>query len=318
MLIIFQLFKPQISKRLSVWTSCAFIFIFAFMFANRDIDIASDTLVYKETYDQLNLSYLLGYGDYAFYGLMLFVKTIANFQFFLFLVALVYMGGAFLSFVKFFEGLAFVAFAIFLISPYFIQFGDNVIRNGMAASVFLLALSYNNRQRKKYMIMFVSCLIHSSMLLMCLFYYLSVRFKSLRPYLYIWLVLFVFSVCDVDMSNIVSFFLKFSNSYTAGFVDDANYQDFLIYGLPIVVMGFLIYKRGKLGNRLVYRMYLLGSCMQLISLTYAVMALRIAYFAGMLIPVALTPILVYYFRSKTMVLFIILTIFSIKAYKIFF
>ena len=316
LMFIFQCINEK-SVKISFGVTCLFSLVFAYMFANRDIDIASDTLVYREIYDQLDLSYLLSIGDYGFYGLMYIFKQFANFKFFLFLVALIYIGAAFLSFRRLLGDFVFIAFLVFLISPYFIQFGDNIIRNGMAASVFLLAISYENNPKKKICLMILSCFLHSSMVLMCLFYYIAKRLVSLKFYIIIWLFFLALSVLDVNMTSLVVFFLNYSNSSEAGSADNAGYQEFLIYGLPIVVMGLMTYKRMNDTNKHFVRLYMLGSCMQIMSLSYSVMAIRFAYFAGMLLPLVLSLTSFHVIKSKSVLLLILLALFSIKAYKIF-
>lgn len=315
LLFTFNFVVRRCNNRLSLIASYLLILILAFMFANRNIDIASDTLNYKETYDQLNLSYLLEIGDVAFYGLMYLIKLMADFKVFLFVVALTYMGAAFVSFRRFFGDNAYIAFLIFLISPYFVQFGDNVIRNGMAASIFLLALSYTDK-KKKYSIMVLSCLVHSSMLLSCLFYYVSNHFNSLRKYIDVWIIFLLLAVIGIDLTSLILFFLAFSNSLGTGAPDVANYQDFLIYGLPIVLGGLLIYKKTNIKEKCIYRIYILGSCLQLMSLSYSVMALRFAYFAGMFMPLVLTTIFNHTIKRRWVIYIIITIVFSIKSYKI--
>lgn len=143
--------------------------------------------------------YALMFDDYAkgiplildkdiLFSIFLYACTfIMNVYFFFVLCAFLYCYPVYKISIKFFGSYWFYAFLIQVAGISFWGAGTNGIRNALAASCFLWALS---RKANTIRILFVigSFLIHGSMLLPAAAYFLSLYVKNTKWYIYFWLL----------------------------------------------------------------------------------------------------------------------------------
>lgn len=130
-------------------------------------------------------------------------------------------------------------------------YGTNGLRNGIATSIALLALTYNNRKFLALVLLLIASYIHSSMYLVLCVASISYFYKSTKVYLVFWVVSIFLSLL----------FSSFFQSFFAGFIEGrrATYLtlesdvyggkggfrlDFLLYSaMPILTGYYFVIKK---------------------------------------------------------------------------
>ena len=118
---------------------------------------------------------------------MKFCSGIMSAEVFFLLCAFLYVYPLYLASKKLFKEYWFYSLFILVISFSFWAYGTNGIRNGLATSLFIYALS---RDKKWMTLAFiaVSVLIHTSLIIPTIAYVISLFNKNLKPYLIAWFV----------------------------------------------------------------------------------------------------------------------------------
>ena len=143
--------------------------------------------------------YALEFKDYAFGAplntnkdvffevFMKFCSGIMSAEVFFLLCAFLYVYPLYLASKKLFNEYWFYSLFIFVISFSFWAYGTNGIRNGLATSLFIYALS---RDKKWLILAFIalSVSIHTSLIIPTIAYVISLFYKNLKPYLIAWFV----------------------------------------------------------------------------------------------------------------------------------
>ena len=188
-----------------------FISIFIiFYFGARDPWIGVDTQVYVNSF--YNKEFDAATEKDLLFGLLrTFFSAYFDVTTFLTFCSFIYVGLALLALYRIFNRHYSYAFLLFLISPAFIMLGINVIRSGMAASIFLLAISMH-KQKYIFLLMFLSVLMHVSMLipvsLYCLFYFMRGKWNLILKCCYLfWLGAIILAVLNVNILPFASSFV---------------------------------------------------------------------------------------------------------------
>ena len=84
-------------------------------------------------------------GEWLFYNLMQWFARYSDIHTFFLLCATVYIGSLWLAMQRIFKGYYYIPFLVILSMFTFWSYGVNGIRNGMGASLFILAMTYVNR-----------------------------------------------------------------------------------------------------------------------------------------------------------------------------
>ena len=87
---------------------------------------------------------------------------------------------------KWFGANKYIPFLMLIASFSFLSYGTNGIRNGIATSLFIFAIS-RNKNSLKYGIMFLAFLIHASLIIPVAAFVLTLFYKNSRSYLFGWL-----------------------------------------------------------------------------------------------------------------------------------
>lgn len=149
-----------------------------------------DTSNYSLAFESINTSAFEFKNDFGFYAFMLFSRKYLNLELFYFLCAAIYVIPVFISFKKWFKQYAYFALALFVTSMSFWGFGINGLRNGLATSIFIFALGFQNNKVLKYSLMILSISFHNSMILPFIAYLISNYLNNTKLLIKIW----VFSV----------------------------------------------------------------------------------------------------------------------------
>ena len=157
--------------------------------------------------------------DFLFNYFMIYSSKIMGVKTWFLLCAFIYTWPCYLFSKKYGGSYWYYVFFIFVGSYMFWPFATNGVRNGLATSVFVLALYYYDRKIVRYACMFLSFGIHNSLIIPIAAFLVSGIYKNPKAYLYIWLAAIPLSLIGGGFWE--SFFLGL------GFGDDARAEDYL-------------------------------------------------------------------------------------------
>ena len=201
--------------------------------------------------------------DFLFYILMFGASKIMTVQAFFFLCAMAYVVPLFLACRKWFTHYWFYAFLMLVISFSFWAYGTNGIRNGIATSIFLFAISRGKRYTQIIWIL-VSIGIHKSMILPSFGFFITQINNSSKIYLKFWLLciplsLFAGSFLETAITNLgfgddrIGMYLTdddFGSTYNKGFR-----WDFLMYSATGVIVGWYFIFRKNFKDKIYLRIF---------------------------------------------------------------
>ncbi len=128
-----------------------------------------------------------GSKDFIFECIKYFFARYLNASSFFFFCALLYVVPLYSVSKKIFKDYWFYAFFLLIASFSFWAYGTNGIRNGIATSLFLYAITINNKLFK-YVFLTSLILIHKSIILPIVIYLFVIRFNYTKLYLKFWLL----------------------------------------------------------------------------------------------------------------------------------
>lgn len=323
-LIFFLQFYGKEKKRIKIirWLSVLLVIIISYEFSQRDYYIGTDTENYRYIYNYIgtDIKRVLGERDIFFYLYIHALSYITDFRGFLFITSCLYMGLPLIATNILYKKDFYLFFILFLISPYFIIFGINGLRNGLAASILIFSFAWYVKSEKKSMVLSViSCLVHTSMLLPAfVFWIIRDRISSKKVFI-IWLLVFLFSLVGMSFIPYLHFFV--SDGYLIRTSNTSGFRDFLIYGLPILLAGlyFAIRNNQDVFYTRILNTYILGSMLQVVTMNFP-FGVRFAYLAGFLMPIVAFMGFYKNIKRNTRILLLLCLygVFMIKAYKILF
>ena len=278
----------------------------------------------KSRYRMMYLSYLgessadLEYKDigWSFYVLLCGKMLGWNVDFYFIFTAAVYISGYYHFARHFFPKKTYGYFIVFAVGCLgFSAYGVNTIRAGIALSFFLhfMVLFVHKGTLWKYVAFFFafcSILVHKSMIIPFSAFILSKYLKNNIYYVSFWLICFMASAINIDMSKLFDAF-GFVDERVVDYIEGSNtisdYQsgfriDFIIYSL--VPMAFWSYYRLKKNIDDIYtshlvRMYLFSNAIWLLAIRIHYTD-RLAYLSWFMIPmILLLPIFNYQGRFKS-------------------
>lgn len=132
-------------------------------------------------------------GEWLFYNLMNWFAKNSDISMFFLLCATVYVGSLWLAMVRIFKSYYYIPFLVILSMFTFWAYGVNGIRNGMGASLFILALTYVNKPVVMVGLCLLAIGIHKSVMLMMAAAALAWFFKNSYWYLTGWIACVVAS-----------------------------------------------------------------------------------------------------------------------------
>lgn len=204
----------------------------------------------------------------------------------------------------------------------FFNYGTNVIRNGIAIAILLIALSLKNKTVYKVVLLIIAMSFHKSVFIPIFAFAAAFFVKKEKYALMVWIICLLFSIANFDLEPVFEsfgFIDKRIESYGASIANESSYEkgfriDFLIYStIPILLVWY--YKRMKLKVTKLYwhicRSYLLTNSVWLLAIRIAYSD-RLAYLSWFMIPfITLFPV-VYEpkrFRNPQLLILIIMYIF---------
>lgn len=233
--------------------------------------------------------------DYLFnYFMKLCSEFIDVYSYFL-LLAILYLFPYFLFSKKYFGRYWFFAMFMFLSSFSFWAYGTNGIRNGLAASFFILGLYYYHRKYWMYICFTLSYFMHASLIVPIAAFIVSGIYKNPKIYLYIWLLAIPLSL--VGGSSWMKIFsgLGFENRTEGYFNNEKEMKvfsqtgfrwDFLVYSASAVFAGAYFILKKKINDTFyihLYGIYCISNAFWILLIS-AAYSNRFAYLSWFLMP----------------------------------
>lgn len=222
------------------------------------------------TYNRMFLSYQNGANisstaDLFFNIFVKFCSGVMSADFFFLLCAFVYIYPLYIVSKKWFDNYWFYSFLLLIASFSFWAYGTNGIRNGIAASLFLLGLS---RSKKMYQILWIILAInfHKTMLLPAMGILLASIYNQPKKMIAFWLAcipisLLVGSTFEIFIANLGLFEDDRLSYLTEGNVNNDKFSstgfrwDFLIYSSTAVFAGWYFIIKKEFKDRIYYSLF---------------------------------------------------------------
>lgn len=244
------------------WAALLSILIIVYM-GLRPINIVfGDTVNYNAEFLKLrdNIQfYSIAYnGEWVFNLIMYVFAKYSDIHYMFLLCAAVYVGGMWWAVKRFFGANHYLPFLVVLSMFTFWAYGVNGVRNGMAAALVILALSFRGQWMWQIILCVLAVGIHKSLLVVIVGAVIAYKIENPRYYLIAWLLTIVLSaVVGEALSNYLlnsgliedqrfSNYLT-SNQYASQFSSTGFRWDFLMYSaLPVAVgVNFIYFHKYK-------------------------------------------------------------------------
>lgn len=220
-------------------------------------------------------------------------KRLPNWSFFL-LIASLYFGLTYIACRRLFPRDSYVAFLVFLAAFSTFSYGVNGIKAGLAASIFLLALSYREKLIISIPLVLLTYTIHHSMPVAIVAFLISIINKKTALCFYFWIFCLFMAIFRVTyFQNLFAgltdesgtrYLITSSGSFITGFR-----LDFILYSAMPILLGWRYIKQGnpisKTYNTLI-QTYILANSVWLLCM-YASFTNRIAYLSWFMYPIVL-------------------------------
>ena len=198
----------------------------------------------------------------------LFLKTCSDImtaQLFFLLCAILYVVPLYKASKNWLGEDRFVLFLMFVASFSFWSYGTNGIRNGIATSIFVLAVSFTNKRYLSYSLLVISYLIHASTIIPIAAYVLTLLYKNPKHYLIGWLLCIPLSLAFGGVFETFFTALGFEEdriSYLIeGNVNNDSFAyvgfrwDFVIYSASAVFFGYYFIIKRKFNDKIYNQLF---------------------------------------------------------------
>jgi len=230
------------------------IFVLVYMGLRPINGVFLDMMTYNrrfERFERFGALVLDNPTDYFFDIFTLICSRIMTAQMYFFTCAALYVVPLWIASKKWFGNYFYYAFLLLVSSFTFWNFGTNGIRNGIASSLFILALS---RDKRIWQIVWIIVAInfHKSMLLPAAGFALANIYNQPKHYLWFWLICIPLSLTfgTVFQGLFAGFMAEERSSYLTDEVSSSSFSsvgfrwDFLVYSATAVYAGWVyIFKK---------------------------------------------------------------------------
>lgn len=263
-------------------------------------DIFVDMVGYNNTYNVFFLKpFQFNYDtlNLLFDNILPFMasKGLPNWSYFLFIAAL-YFGLVYIACRRLFPRDSYAAFLVFLAAFSTFSYGVNGIKAGLAASIFILAVSYRDKLIISIPLALLTYTIHHSMTIVIVAFLISLINKNIKITLYFWIFCLIMAIFHVtyfqtlfanfaDESGTNYLMSSISGMYVTGFR-----LDFIIYSIMPIWLGWHHINKHNSKISKTYstllQTYILTNSVWLLCM-YAAFTNRIAYLSWFLYPIVL-------------------------------
>ena len=238
---------------------------------NPTTSIFGDTPNYYKNFMKIRgkgtpFSFTLG-GEWVFNNLMNYFARYSDIKTFFTLCAAIYVGSLWLAMRRIFGNYDFIAFLVVCSMFTFWAYGVNGIRNGMGASVFILAMTFANTPVIMVALVVLALGMHNSIWIMVVAACLSWLYNSSQVYIGVWVacLLFSFFAGGIVQNYLVTFdFISGTDRY-GNYLTSTEYAtgfrfDFILYSAMGVIAGYYFIFRREMEDeyyKWIYNIYLL-------------------------------------------------------------
>ena len=249
-------FKKKSYDKIERFTIIFFSIVFIYLFGGRNFSIGTDTNIYLNTF--YNISKYSGFEeakDIGFNFYLLFLSYItSDKQVFLYIMAITFIFPLSTAFCLLPQRSRYLTFFSFVSFFFFQDMGINILRQGIAVSLLLLAIVIFEKKKLLACIIFaVGISFHASIIIPLLFYFLSKKIKNIVIPLFVFMATLIVSSLNY---NLLSYFktLPVINVIFENRVenmisnqDKFNYEtgfrlDFVIFNITFVLIALYYYK----------------------------------------------------------------------------
>lgn len=275
---------------------------FTFFIGLRPIgtDLFGDSAAYLHTYEAVHrgIPFVFDFkiANVIFDNLLAFFASYdLGLSLFFLLCATVYFGAAYIGIKRLFPTHCFPAYLTFLAAFSTFSYATNGIKAGMAASVFIMALSYARQWKICLGLMLLAYGCHHSMRVPIAAYILTLIIKSPKLYFYGWLI------CLLMVASHITVFQTLlakvgGGGYLEGRIiydnphDRGGFRaDFIAYSIMPIWVGYIAIFKKKISSyiyNVILCVYLTTNAFWLLCM-YALFTNRIAYLSWFLYPIVL-------------------------------
>lgn len=222
--------------------------------------VFGDTVNYAHQFDIIRNSketweIMSSKGEWIFSGLQYWFALNSDIHSFFLLCAAIYIIPLWLAMIRLFKNYYYIPFLISLSAFTFWDYGVNGVRNGMAASLVILALTYVNKWPLMLLLCGIAIGIHKSLLLIVVAGILGWYYKNTAIYVVGWIFSIGFSaIFGTRVSNLLLNLGLIQDDRFVEYVTSTEEMhqfsytgfrwDFLLYSaLPVAIGYFFIFKR---------------------------------------------------------------------------
>lgn len=314
---VLQCFTNQILKKETVYTNAIWgfaitILIILYMGLRPERGPFGDTAMYvKWFYNTDPNGNLLPYGrEWTFRDLTILMAKTGDVNSYLFVCALIYVGSLWWAMKRIFGNHYWIPLLVIFSMFTFWVYGVNGIRNGMGASVFILALSFANNIPVMILLAYIALGFHQSVLLMIGAAILAWLYNKNKVYLGIWIAaipislrygwslqFFLASTGFMQGDERLSSYLTRENVSETEIMTSSTFRwDFLLYSAIAVGVAYYFIYRRKFKDQYyewLFSIYLICNAFWIIVIR-AAYSNRIAQLSWFIMPI----ILIYPFLKK--------------------
>lgn len=276
--------------------------------------------------------------DYVFNYFMLFCSKFMSIRFFLFVDAVIYIIPMYLFSKKYGGSYWFLSFIMFITSYSFWPYGVNGIRNGMATSVFILALVYYDKKWLMYSLFVLSFGVHNSLIIPIAAFIVTGIYKKPKIYFYIWLSSIPLSILGGVFWATFFTSLGFGDDRAAAYLDSGAISelvknenttfsrvgfrwDFVLYSGAGVIVGWYFLIKKKLKDHFythLWGIYMIANAFWILVIR-AAFSNRFAYLSWFLMaPIIAYPLLRYkLFPNQYRVVGVVIALYYLFTYFMF-
>jgi len=300
-----KLFKPEIRGLNNIIAITILIIVVLYMGLRPVSSVFGDTIVYADSFYKLQMDTdhfrILSDGEWVFNTIMLWFAKYSDVHAFFLFCAAVYVGALWWAFKRIFKEDFLIPFIVAIGMFTFWSYGVNGIRNGMAASLIILALSFRQNIIIMVILSILGLGIHKSMYLMLAAAGIGWFFKDSKVYFGIWLGCILISlIAGNTIASLIADndFIRDDRftSYIEGNADQSTFShtgfrwDFLVYSaIPIAIGGYFIFAKEYKDKFYIwlFNIYLMTNAFWVIVIR-ASFSNRFAQISWFLIPLLLT------------------------------
>lgn len=300
-----KLFKPEVRAINIIIAYILLVVIILYMGLRPVSSYFGDTINYASSFYRLQMSTshfrILDEGEWLFNTLMLGFAKYSNVHVFFLFCATIYVGALWWAFKRIFKEDFLIPFIVAIGVFSFWAYGVNGIRNGMAASMVMLALSYRKNVTVMVLLALLALGIHKSVLLIFVAAAIAWFIKNPKVFLGVWIGSILVSLVVGNSiaeilanSNLIGddrFAYYITSEKREGAFSHTGFRwDFLIYSAVPVVVGYYLIAKEKYEDKFyiwLFNIYLIANAFWIIVIR-ANFSNRFAQISWFLIPLVLT------------------------------